>query len=80
MQHPNSPSFVSLLANDSLGKNICYSDVLFSIANQHLLFPNIPMPVSSTWNMTSKKNMCLVIIYTGFIIKSLKLKTSIAWG
>lgn len=69
-QHPNSPSSLPLLVNDSKRKNTCFSEVVFATANQLCLFPNILMSISSTWNMNSKEYIYLLVVYVDSIVKS----------
>jgi hypothetical protein len=69
-QHPNSPSSLPLLVNDSK-KNTCYSEVVFATANQPCLFPNILMSISSTWNMNSKEYIHLIMMCVDIIVKSI---------
>lgn len=69
-QHPNSPSSLPLLVNGSKRKNTCYSDVVFSTANQQCLFPNILMLMSSTQSMNSKEYLCLIMMCVDITVKS----------
>lgn len=71
-QHPNSPSSLPLLVNDSKKKkNTYYSEVVFATTNQLCLLPNILMSISLTWNMNSKEYIHLITMYVDIIVKSI---------